>query len=61
MMMIVEKPSIDIALAQGLLDGGKVHIQAVILHDPYGLPDFNYVTLSYGKKYCNANAGLWQS
>jgi hypothetical protein len=33
MVMIVEKPGVDIALAQGLLDGGQVHIQTLILHD----------------------------
>jgi len=31
--MIVEKPGVNVALAQGLLDGGQVHIQTVILHD----------------------------
>jgi hypothetical protein len=30
-MMIVEKPGVDIALAQGRLDGGKVHEQITIL------------------------------
>jgi hypothetical protein len=33
MVMIVEEPRVNIALAQGLLDGGQVHIQRVILHD----------------------------
>src|ERR1700675_3547669 len=33
MVMIVEKPGVNIALAQGLLDGGQVHIQTLILHD----------------------------
>jgi hypothetical protein len=33
MVMIVEKPSVNVALAQGVLDGGEVHIQTVILHD----------------------------
>src|SRR5260370_15082321 len=27
MVMIVEKPSVDIAFSQGLLDGGQVHIK----------------------------------
>jgi hypothetical protein len=33
MVMIVEKPGVNVALAQGLLDGGQIHIQSVILHD----------------------------
>ena len=33
MVMIIEKPCVNIALAQGLLDGRKIHIQSVILHD----------------------------
>jgi hypothetical protein len=33
MMMIVEEPRIDVALAQGFLDGVEVHGQKVILHD----------------------------
>jgi len=33
MVMIVEKPGVNVALAQGSLDGGQVHIQTVILHE----------------------------
>jgi hypothetical protein len=33
MVMIVEEPRVNVALTQGLLDGGEVHIQTVILHD----------------------------
>src|SRR3982074_1346849 len=33
MVMIIEKPRVDVALAQGLLDGFEVHGQRVILHD----------------------------
>ena len=33
MVMIVKKPGVDVAIAQGLLDGGEIHIQTVILHD----------------------------
>jgi hypothetical protein len=33
MVMIVKKPGVDVAIAQGVLDGGQIHIQTVILHD----------------------------
>jgi hypothetical protein len=32
-VMIVEQPGVNVALAQSLLNGGEVHIQTVILHD----------------------------
>jgi len=33
MVMVVEEPGVDVALAQGFLDGCQVHGQRVILHD----------------------------
>jgi len=46
MVMIVEKPRVDVALAQGVLYRGEVHIQTVILHERrdrpnLGLPGIN--------------------
>jgi hypothetical protein len=39
MVMIVEKPGVNVALAQSLLDGREVHIQTVILHDRWRRAD----------------------
>ena len=36
MVMVAEQPGVDIAIAQGFLDGVEVHGQTVILHDGKG-------------------------
>jgi hypothetical protein len=32
-VMIIEKPGVNVAFAQGLLNGGEIHNQTVILHE----------------------------
>jgi hypothetical protein len=63
MMVVAKQPGVDVALAQGFLDGCEVHGQRVILHDRVRRRVFRHVatqTVIKNTVDANANARLWQ-